>query len=959
MRLDSGGFTDLLKAFGALPEDEKQAAIALAEAECGHMRFVPNPGPQTDAYYSEADELFFGGGGGGGKALHLATPIPTPNGWTTMGQVRVGSYVYDKDGRPTKVVATSPVMFGRPCYRLTFDDGHTVVADADHQWATFTARERIAVLRLTDEWRGKRRVSRKRRAGQGVRLRPDVAAKNATKVHTYKAEPVPAVRTTQEIASSIIHGKVVNHSVDVCPGIEGVDKSLLVPAYTLGAWLGDGHSTDASITSMDAEILAEIGKDGFVLEMDASASKSTGLAKTYRIRHLGQAVQYAGWQSSSSPASLATHLKLLGVWGNKHIPQRYLRASKEARLLLLQGLMDTDGHADKRGKCEFTSTNEELARGVKELLLSLGVKAIVTEGRATLYGRDCGPKYRIIFTPKIPVFRLRRKAERLRLRDKQRDTQVRRYIVAVEQVASVPVKCIEVEAASHQFLCGEGMIPTHNSSLLCGLPLNEHQDIQLFRRESTQLRGLIKELTAMIGNTDGLNAQIGVWKIDGKVIELAGVKDENDKFKWQGRASDFKGFDEITHFTRSIYRFIIGWNRSTRPGQRCRVVVTGNPPMSVDGLWVIDHWAAWLDPTHPDPALPGELRWPVRRDDDTDDHEIFFRSKEEALAHLETLRSAPRDLDGNIIPPRSRSFIPARLEDNPDLMRAGYSAVVEAMPKEIRDAMRGKFNASLADQPMQLIPTAWIIAAQDRWRPDGARAQPMSAMGFDPAGGGRDSAVLAARHGGWYAPMISEAGTQTADGSWSAALIVKHRRDNAPVVVDAGGGAGHGFGGTTIMRLKDNFGSEDARTGVRPYNGAGESTTRSADGQFKFYNKRAEAFWQFREALDPDQPGGSPIALPPDSELRADLAAPTFEVGPRGIQVESKEDIKKRLGRSPGKGDAVVMAWSSGAREMRSAARAARSTAQLQQSARPPGRYDIRSNRGYGSEPSERSREHG
>lgn len=439
--------------------------------------------------------------------------------------------------------------------------------------------------------------------------------------------------------------------------------------------------------------------------------------------------------------------------------------------------------------------------------------------------------------------------------------------------------------------------------LLCGLPVNEHHDIQLFRRESTQLRGLVKELTKIIGTTDGFNSQLGIWRLDdGKTIELAGVKDEKDKEKWQGREADYKGFDEICHFSRSQYRFIIGWNRTTKTGQRCRVVATGNPPLTAEGLWVIQEWAAWLDPTHPDPAKPGELRWPVRRNDDEEGAEIFFRTKEAAMQHLSTLRTAPRDYDGNLIPPRSRTFIPAALEDNPDLMRSGYAAVIEAMPKELREALKGSFSATLSDQAWQVIPTAWIIAAQDRWKPDGWKDNLMTAMGFDPAGGGKDSAELAPRHGSWYAELVSAQGRETADGSTAAATIIKHRRDNAAVIVDVGGG----YGGAVTLRLKDN---SIPHVG---FNGAHAGVGRTKDRQLGFANRRAQALWQFREALDPDQPGGSDIALPPDPELRSDLAAPTYEVGQRGILIESKEDIRKRLGRSTGKGDAVVMAWAEG-----------------------------------------------
>ena len=114
------------------------------------------------------------------------------------------------------------------------------------------------------------------------------------------------------------------------------------------------------------------------------------------------------------------------------------------------------------------------------------------------------------------------------------------------------------------------------------------------------------------------------------------------------------------------------------------------------------------------------------------------------------------------------------------------------------------------------------------------------------------------------------------------------------------------------LRLQDN--------GIKPtsFNGANESVEKTNDGQLAFANKRAEAWWKFREALDPDQPDGSAIALPPDPELRADLCAPAWKLTQRGILLESKSgssefgNLRQRLGRSPGRGDAVVMAWSEG-----------------------------------------------
>ena len=120
--------------------------------------------------------------------------------------------------------------------------------------------------------------------------------------------------------------------------------------------------------------------------------------------------------------------------------------------------------------------------------------------------------------------------------------------------------------------------------------------------------------------------------------------------------------------------------------------------------------------------------------------------------------------------------------------------------------------------------------------------------------------------------------------------------------------------------LRENLPNEGAEPQVKGYRGAEGTARRSRDGNIRFRNKRSAALWLFREALDPGQPGGSPIALPPDPKLVADLTAPTFKPTPNGIEVESKEDVCKRLGRSTDKGDAVMMAWFEGPRHLTHAA---------------------------------------
>ena len=162
--------------------------------------------------------------------------------------------------------------------------------------------------------------------------------------------------------------------------------------------------------------------------------------------------------------------------------------------------------------------------------------------------------------------------------------------------------------------------------------------------------------------------------------------------------------------------------------------------------------------------------------------------------------------------------------------------------------------------------------------------------------------VMAPRHDGWFPALIEVPGKEIPMdriGPHCAGLVVSRRQDDALVTIDMGGG----YGGSTHDHLKAN-GVE-----VRQYKGAEGTSRRSRDGRMSFTNTRSAAYWIFREALDPAQPGGSPVALPPDPVLVADLTAPTFEPTSLGIKVEPKEKVCERLKRSTNRGDSVVMSW--------------------------------------------------
>ncbi len=429
------------------------------------------------------------------------------------------------------------------------------------------------------------------------------------------------------------------------------------------------------------------------------------------------------------------------------------------------------------------------------------------------------------------------------------------------------------------------------TGLLIGLALNEHDRSMLVRKQFTDLEGVIDNTKDIVGTSEGFvgGTRPKYKKPDGGVIHFEGmVQGEKLDTSKQGTPHDFIGVDEGAQLPEAAVRMLMGWNRTTKKGQRCRMVIASNPPVDSVGDWLADFFGPWLNPSHPNPAKAGELRW--------------FIMNEEGKSQ-EVDGKEPVTINGKKYSPHSRTFIPAGLEDNPYIDAEDYRKRLQAMPEPYRTMLiSGNFLAARTDQDFQCIPTDWVRQAQARWTPQPPAGVPMCAISCDPAGGGEDETVIAKRHDGWYAPLISIPGKETPHGTQVGGHIIVHRRDEADVVIDMGGG----YGGAAYTTLTDNG------IPVKSHKGSEGSTARTVDKKLGFYNKRSEVYWKFREALDPSQPGGSPIALPPDPLLVSDLTAPTFEVTPRGIKIEPKEDVKEKLGRSPDRGDAVVNGWSVG-----------------------------------------------
>ena len=416
------------------------------------------------------------------------------------------------------------------------------------------------------------------------------------------------------------------------------------------------------------------------------------------------------------------------------------------------------------------------------------------------------------------------------------------------------------------------------TDLACGKALTQHRRTLIMRREATQLTGIEDRFVELLGSREGYNGR-GVWRLPGRQIEFGSAPYLGDEIKHQGRPHDLVVFDEAANFLEAQVRFLLGWLRTTVVGQRCQALLTFNPPTKAEGRWVIKFFAPWLERNHPNPARPGELRWFAMID-----------GKE-----TEVPNGAPFEHNGETIKPMSRTFIPSRVTDNPYLTSTGYVATLQALPKLLRDQMlHGDFHAGMEDDAWQVIPTAWVEAAQERWvRP--AKLPPMDSIGVDVARGGSDDTVIARRHGMWFDEPLPYPGEATPNGPKVAWLTIAAMRDQAVTHIDVigVGAAPYDF----LVQAKQQV------VGVN-VSEAAQGTDRS--GMLRFKNLRSELWWRMREALDPAANTG--IALPPDPRLLSELCAPRWELQGTMIYVEGRDAIIKRVGRSPDCASAYLLA---------------------------------------------------
>lgn len=449
-----------------------------------------------------------------GKALPLTTPLATPTGWTTMGDVREGDLLFDEQGSPCRVVAVTPVMHDHDCYRITFDDGTHVDADGGHRWAVQETDTRKSWNRVitTEQMLGREVVAR---AGAGVRYR---------------------------------------YCIGVAGSLQTTSVELPIDPYLLGVWLGDGASAGCQITAHKDDVphyVRELKSRGFTvftrlvfkgsnvatISVDSNLSPTVkhfcprghdkrhwGVNSLRRCKDCGNEDARAYNNGSLRTPKIARfwqNILACGLAGNKHIPQVYLRASIEQRMDLLRGLMDTDGCVTKKGGCIFTTSSAQIAEGFSELIMSLGikfrrcarpgkyVKAGVTHITAMAhwfkFSVDCGN----------PPVLLPRKVERLRTVQSTLGTRKTRFrnIVAIVPIKSVPVRCIQVDSPNHLYLAGRQMVPTHNTQIVLNWlsysAICDPADLLLIHMtQATGREWSLSDLAKLLRNSPGVRARL-------------------------------------------------------------------------------------------------------------------------------------------------------------------------------------------------------------------------------------------------------------------------------------------------------------------------------------------------------------------------------------------------------------------------------------------------------------------
>jgi phosphate starvation-inducible protein PhoH len=387
------------------------------------------------------------GPAGTSKAQPLSSPILTPNGWTTMGDIEIGDRVISKDGTSTIVTGIFP-QGEKDIWELTFSDGTKVECCSEHLWFTQTENDR-----------NNRKWTKKI---EGKRTR-------------YPSPKEGSVKTTIDIIDTLYtkRGRL-NHIIPIVSPVNFNTIEVEIDPYLFGCLLGDGcFRHHLGFSTSDQEIInlineSIIDEDNMILSHRNEYDYAL-ITKTKSNKYKQYLISLNLWNKKSE---------------EKFIPKCYLFNDTESRIKLLRGLMDTDGSISKDGLyTSYSTSSYQLKEDVKELIQSLGGIATDHKPYIPKYEYNSEIKegklhYRLTITmnPDINPFNLSRKKDIVIPKSKYKPT---RYIVSAKLLGKKEAQCIKVEHTSHLYVTNDYVV-THNTFTACytALALLADQKIQ-------------------------------------------------------------------------------------------------------------------------------------------------------------------------------------------------------------------------------------------------------------------------------------------------------------------------------------------------------------------------------------------------------------------------------------------------------------------------------------------------
>lgn len=358
--------------------------------------------------------------------------IATPDGFVEMGSLKVGDEIWNPDGNTTKVLEIYEQGF-KDVYQLELADGRTVRCGANHLWEV-------------------------------------ICANNHFKHKVYKTHDLLASGLFNEVT---VNGKKYNSYKYYLPPVSPIaysEKPQNIPAYTLGALLGDGALTKRTpkISSIDKEILDKIQKqlgDGFEFKYDPTTSCEYRIVDKERFLHKSEFKN--GQYGVNRLHRWLEELDLCVSCQYKYIPDNYKYGSIEQRYELIRGLMDTDGYISSDGSMSFINTSKQLIDDFMEVLRSLGIICTVSKRAPGKGGVQNGREifgtrfsYVVYIKGNPDIFCLSRKRNRIKLNRKFSNkvaiTDIK-YLGEQERQ-----RCILVDNPNHLYVTRD-YIPTHNS----------------------------------------------------------------------------------------------------------------------------------------------------------------------------------------------------------------------------------------------------------------------------------------------------------------------------------------------------------------------------------------------------------------------------------------------------------------------------------------------------------------